>query len=289
MVTICDVGPRDGLQSQPQTLAPGVRAELCNRLAAAGLPRVEAVSFVSPARVPQMAGAEEVVASLERRAGVVFAGLVLNERGYERLAAAGLTEAHLTVAVSESFSRENANASVEEAAAAAERVLARAREDGIRATVTLSTAFGCPFEGPVDPGRVLALAERLAAAGAAEVVYADTIGVGVPRQVRELLRASVGVPVGVHFHNTRNTGFANAYAALEAGATVFDASIGGIGGCPFAPRATGNIATEDLVYLLHGEGVETGIDLGALIGVSEWLESVLGRELEGQVYRAGLP
>ena len=288
MVTICDVGPRDGLQSQPQTLAPAVRAELCNRLAAAGLARVEAVSFVNPERVPQMGGAEEVVASLERRSGVVFAGLVLNERGYERLAAAGLAEAHLTVAVSESFSRENANASVEEAASAAERILVRAREDGIRATMTLSTAFGCPFEGPVDPGRVTALAERLAAGGAAEIVYADTIGVGVPRQVKELLAVSVGVPLGVHLHNTRNTGFANAYAALEAGAAVFDASIGGIGGCPFAPRATGNIATEDLVYLLHGEGVETGIDLGGLIGVSEWLESVLGRELEGQVYRAGL-
>jgi len=288
VVTICDVGPRDGLQSQPQTLAPAVRAELCNRLAAAGLARVEAVSFVNPERVPQMGGAEEVVASLERRSGVVFAGLVLNERGYERLAAAGLAEAHLTVAVSESFSRENANASVEEAASAAERILVRAREDGIRATMTLSTAFGCPFEGPVDPGRVTALAERLAAGGAAEIVYADTIGVGVPRQVKELLAVSVGVPLGVHLHNTRNTGFANAYAALEAGAAVFDASIGGIGGCPFAPRATGNIATEDLVYLLHGEGVETGIDLGGLIGVSEWLESVLGRELEGQVYRARL-
>ncbi|HVN60387.1 MAG TPA: hydroxymethylglutaryl-CoA lyase [Gaiellaceae bacterium] len=288
MVTICDVGPRDGLQSQPQTLDPAVRAELCNRLAGAGLLRVEAVSFVDPERVPQMAGAEEVVAALEP-GPAVFAGLVLNERGYDRLAAAGLTEAHLTVAVSESFSRENANASVEEAASAAERILARAHEDGIRATVTLSTAFGCPFEGPVDPGRVTALAERLAAGGAAEIVYADTIGIGVPRRVRELLAAPVGVPVGVHLHNTRNTGFANAYAALEAGATVFDASIGGIGGCPFAPRATGNIATEDLVYLLHGEGVETGVDLGALIGVAEWLESVLGRELEGQVYRAGLP
>jgi isopropylmalate/homocitrate/citramalate synthase len=289
VVTICDVGPRDGLQSQPQTLVPGVRAELCNRLAAAGLPRVEAASFVSAERVPQMAGAEEVVASLEPSPRVVFAGLVLNERGYERLAAAGLPEAHLTVAVSESFSRENANASVEEAAAAAERILARAREDAIRATVTLGTAFGCPFEGPVDPGRVLALAGRLATAGAAEVVYADTIGVGVPHQVRDLISVDIGVPVGVHLHNTRNTGFANAYAALEAGATVFDASIGGIGGCPFAPRATGNIATEDLVYLLHGEGVETGIDLAALIGVAEWLESILGRELEGQLYRAGLP
>jgi isopropylmalate/homocitrate/citramalate synthase len=290
VVTICDVGPRDGLQSQPQTLEPAVRAELCNRLAAVGLPRVEAVSFVSDERVPQMAGAEEVVAALVPCDGAVFAGLVLNERGYERLAAAGLTEAHLTVAVSESFSRENANASVEDAAAAAERILARARGDGIRATVSLGTAFGCPFEGPVDPARALALAGRVAAAGAAEVVFADTIGVGVPHQVKELVGASLGLglPIGVHLHNTRNTGFVNAYAALEAGATVFDASIGGIGGCPFAPRATGNIASEDLVYLLHGEGVETGIDLGALIGVAEWLESVLGRELEGQVYRARL-
>ena len=288
-VTVCDVGARDGLQSQPQALAPAVRAELCNRLASAGVPRVEEVSFVNEERVPQMAGAEEVVAALE--AGAVFAGLVLNERGYERLAAAGLEEAHLTVAVSDTFSRENANASTEEASAAAERILACAREDGIRATVTLGTAFGCPFEGAVDPGRVLALAERLVTGGAAEVVYADTVGVGVPRQVRDLLgrSAGLGVPVGVHLHNTRNTGFANAYAALESGATVFDASIGGIGGCPFAPRATGNIATEDLVYLLHGEGVETGIDLGALLEVAQWLESVLGRELEGQLYRAGLP
>jgi isopropylmalate/homocitrate/citramalate synthase len=288
VITICDVGPRDGLQNLPQTLDPAVRAELCNRLAAAGLPRIEAVSFVSDERVPQMAGAEGVVAALEPGTAV-FAGLVLNEPGYERLVASGLTEAHLTLSVSESFSRENANASVEDAAAAAERTLSRARRDGIRATVTLSAAFGCPFEGPVDPGRVIGLAERLAGSGAAEIVYADTIGVGVPRQVKELLGADVGAPVGVHLHNTRNTGFANAYAALEADATIFDASVGGIGGCPFAPRATGNIATEDLVFLFHGEGVETGIDLGALISVAEWLESVLGRPLEGQLYRAGLP
>ena len=155
--------------------------------------------------------------------------------------------------------------------------------------MTIGVAFGCPFEGAVDPGRVAELAARIVAAGADEVTLADTVGVGVPRQVRDLVGRAVtlGVPVGIHLHNTRNTGFANAYAALEAGATVFDASVGGIGGCPFAPRATGNIATEDLVYLLHGEGVETGIDLGALIDVANWLESRLGRELEGQVYKAG--
>ena len=288
-VTICDVGPRDGLQNQPVTLAPGVRAELVDRLAAAGVPRIEAVSFVSPKAVPQMAGAEEVVAAIERRAGVVYAGLALNEKGYDRLRESGLDEVHFAFAATEEFNRRNANASVEEALVQCERILARATKDGIRSTATIGVAFGCPFEGAVDPGRVAELAARLTRAGAAEIVVADTVGVGVPRQVRDLVGrvAPLAVPIGVHFHNTRNIGFANAYAALEAGATVFDASVGGIGGCPFAPRATGNIATEDLVYLFHGEGVETGIDLDELIKVAQWLESQLGRELEGQVYKAG--
>jgi hydroxymethylglutaryl-CoA lyase/(R)-citramalyl-CoA lyase len=281
-ITICDVGPRDGLQNQPVTLAPAVRAELVDLLAAAGVPRIEAVSFVSPKAVPQMAGAEKVVAAIERRVGVVYAGLALNEKGYDRLRECGLDEVHFAFAATEEFNRRNANASVEDALAQGERILERAAADGIRATVTVGVAFGCPFEGAVDPGRVAELAARLARAG-------DTVGVGVPRQVRDLVGrvAPLGVPVGVHLHNTRNIGFANAYAALEAGATVFDASVGGIGGCPFAPRATGNIATEDLVYLFHGEGIETGIDLGALIAVAQWLESHLGRELEGQVYKAG--
>ncbi len=288
-VTISDVGPRDGLQNQSVTLAPGVRAELVDRLAAAGVPRIEAVSFVSPRAVPQMAGAEEVVAAIERREGVVYAGLAVNEKGYERLRESGLDEVHFAFAATEEFNRRNARASVDEGVADAERILERATADGIRATVTIGVAFGCPFEGAVDPGRVAELAARLARAGADEIAVADTIGVGVPRQVRDLVGRveQLGVPVGIHLHNTRNTGLANAYAALEAGATVFDASVGGIGGCPFAPRATGNIATEDLVYLLHGEGVETGIDLGALIEVAQWLESQLGRELEGHVYKAG--
>jgi hydroxymethylglutaryl-CoA lyase/(R)-citramalyl-CoA lyase len=286
-VTICEVGPRDGLQNQPRTLAPEIRAELVNRLAEAGLRRIEAVSFVNPKLVPQMAGAEEVVVGLERRDGVVYAGLALNERGYDRLAAAGLDEVHFAFAATETFNQRNQNA-VEESMAAAERIADRARADGIRATVTIGVAFGCPFEGPVDPGRVADLAERLAPS-VDEIVFADTIGVAVPRQVRDVIgRAHVpGTTVGAHLHNTRNTGYANALAALEAGATVLDASVGGIGGCPFAPRATGNIGTEDLVYVLHGEGIETGIDLEALIGVAEWLEGVLERPLEGFVYRAG--
>ena len=287
-VTVCDVGPRDGLQNEAKTLEPEVRAELVNRLARAGLRRIEAVSFVSPTRVPQMAGAEEVVEGIERRDGVVYAGLVLNEQGYDRLAAAGLEEAHFAFGATETFNSRNQNASVEESLLAAERIAGRARADRIRVTVTIGVAFGCPFEGAVDPARVAALAERLAES-ADEVVFADTIGVAVPRQIRDVLgRADLhGKPAGLHLHNTRNTGFANALAAVESGATVLDASVGGIGGCPFAPRATGNISTEDLVYVLHGEGVETGIDLEALIGVAEWLEGVLERPLEGYVYRAG--
>jgi isopropylmalate/homocitrate/citramalate synthase len=288
-ITICDVGPRDGLQNQPITLAPTVRAELVDRLAGAGVPRIEAVSFVNPERVPQMAGAEDVVAALQRRDGVVYAGLALNERGYDRLRESGLDEVHFSLAATEEFNRRNAGASVEEAISAAERIVARARADGIRSTVTIGVAFGCPFEGAVDPGRVAELAARVGAAGTDEITLADTVGVGVPRQVRDLVGRvlPLGPPVGIHLHNTRGNGLANAFVALEAGVTVFDASVGGVGGCPFAPRATGNIATEDLVYLLHGEGVETGIGLDELIAVAEWLAARLGRELEGHVSRAG--
>jgi hydroxymethylglutaryl-CoA lyase/(R)-citramalyl-CoA lyase len=288
-ITICDVGPRDGLQNDPTILEPAVRAELVDRLAAAGLPRIEAVSFVNPARVPQMAGAEQVVAAIERVPGVVYAGLALNDRGYDRLRETGLDEVHFAFAASAEFNQRNQGAPVEDSVQSALRIVARAHDDGIRATVTIGTAFGCPFEGAIDPERVLELAALLVEGGADEIVFADTVGVGVPRQVRQLVCAGVklGAPVGVHLHNTRSTGFANAYEAIASGASVLDASVGGIGGCPFAPKATGNISTEDLVYLLHGEGIETGIDLEALIAVAQWLEGLLGRPLEGQVYRAG--
>jgi len=278
-VTVCDVGPRDGLQNEPETLQPVARAELVNRLAAAGLPRIEAASFVRADAVPQMAGAEEVVAGIERREGTEYSGLALNVKGYERLVASGLDRVNFTLAATESFSRRNANQSLDEARAAAAEVMARSE---LPVTLTISVAFGCPFEGRVDPGVVADLAARFERA---ELVLADTIGVATPRQVRALVERTAAR--GVHLHNTRNTGYANAIAALEGGATLFDASCGGLGGCPYAPRATGNIATEDLVYLLNGEGIETGIDLDALIATSEWLEAVLRRRLEGQVYRAG--
>jgi isopropylmalate/homocitrate/citramalate synthase len=286
---IREVGPRDGLQNEKQVVPPETRAELVGRLVGAGLKRIEAASFVNPDRVPQMAGAEEVVAALDRRDGVVYAGLALNERGYDRLRETGLGEVSFAVAATESFSQRNAGASVDAALEDGERIVARAKKDGLQASVTISVAFGCPFEGRVDPSRVVEIAERLAAADPDELVLADTIGVGTPSRVRGLLERviALGKPVGGHFHNTRNTGFANAYAALEAGASSLDASVGGLGGCPFAPKATGNIATEDLVYLLGGEGVETGVDLEALIAISEWLEGLLGRRLEGYLYRAG--
>jgi isopropylmalate/homocitrate/citramalate synthase len=288
-LTICDVGPRDGLQNEETTLEPAVRAELCDRLAAAGVPRVEAVSFVNPKRVPQMAGAEEVMAAIDRREGTVYAGLVLNERGYERALAAGVDEVHYAFPVTDEFARRNQNTTVDGALDISDVLVNRAANDAMRITVTLSVAFGCPFEGAVDPARVLEIARRVAATGPDEIVLADTIGVGVPSQVDALVTgtAAFGVPVGCHFHNTRNTGFANAAAAVAAGCTVLDASLGGTGGCPFAPRATGNIATEDLVYLLHGMGHETGIDLEALIAHAAWLGAQLGKELPGQLHKAG--
>ena len=281
-VTICDVGPRDGLQNEPETLAPTVRAELVSRLAAARVPRIEAVSFVRDDRVPQMAGAEDVVAAA-LWGDAELSGLVLNERGYERFAQTTLARVNCTLAATETFNQRNANASLDEAVARVQAILAAAP---VPATVTVSCAWGCPFEGEVDPAAVADLCERLDAAD--ELVLADTIGVATPRRVQRLVeRVSIlGRPVGAHLHNTRNTGYASAWGALEGGATVLDASVGGLGGCPFSPNATGNVATEDLVWQLERDGVRTGVDVGALIEISRWLEGLLGRRLEGGLYRA---
>jgi (R)-citramalyl-CoA lyase len=288
-VQLVDVSARDGLQNEEKILSPEIRAELCDRLAAAGLSRVEAASFVNPKRVPQMAGAEEVIAAADRRPSTSYAGLVLNEKGYERAIQAGVDEIRYAFPVTESFARRNQNTTVADATDLAEKLTERARLDGVRVSITLSAAFGDPFEGRVEPAHVLDIAERVSRAAPDEIVLADTIGVGVPKGVRELVEGTLafGTTVGCHFHDTRNTGIANATVAVESGATVLDASVGGTGGCPFAPRATGNIATEDLVYLLHGMGYETGIDLDALIEVAAWMAQQLGKELPGQVYKAG--
>jgi hydroxymethylglutaryl-CoA lyase/(R)-citramalyl-CoA lyase len=281
-VTVCDVGPRDGLQNEPETLPAAVRAELVSRLAAARLPRIEAVSFVRDERVPQMAGAEEAAAAAVR-GGAQLSGLVLNERGYERFAQTGLDRVNCTLAVTETFNERNGNASLDEAVERVRAILAAAT---VPTTVTVSCAWGCPFEGEVDPAAVAALCERLDGAG--ELVLADTIGVSTPRRVRRLVeRVSIlGKPVGAHLHNTRNTGYASAWGALEGGATLLDASVGGLGGCPFSPHATGNVATEDLVWQLERDGVRTGVDVDELVRVAQWLESLLGRPLEGYLHRA---
>jgi hydroxymethylglutaryl-CoA lyase len=291
-VTIVEVSPRDGLQNEPVVLATEAKVELIGRLVAAGARRVEAVSFAHPRLVPAMADAEAVMERVPRTDGVAYAGLVLNRRGLDRALATGVDEVNVVVGVSDTFSRRNQNASTEQSMQAAADVLGRARERGLFCTLTLATSFGCPFEGEVDPARVVGLAARGAAAGAQELCLADTIGVGVPSQVRDLAaraRDAVGAtpPLRFHFHNTRNTGFANAVAAVEAGATVLDASAGGIGGCPFAPEATGNIATDDLVYLLERMGLHTGYDLEALLPTAAFLGARLGHEVPALLPRAG--
>lgn len=284
---VCEVGPRDGLQNEERSLEPALRAELANRLAQAGLKRIEAVSFVSPKTVPHMSGAEEVVDCLVTRAGTSFAGLILNERGLERLVKSGLVEAHFAFGVTDSFNMRNQNATVEQSLQAAECLIKRSKDNAIYLTTILAVAFGCPFEGVVDQVRVIDIAHRLIDMGADEVCFADTIGVGAPRQVRAVISktSNRAVPIGVHLHDTRGLGLVNAYAAIEGGATIIDSSVGGLGGCPFAPGATGNISTEDLVYMLEGLGISTSIDLHELNVIARWLGTLLDKELPGHAHK----
>lgn len=285
MVRIVEVGPRDGLQNAPVVVAPALRAEFARRAAAAGVDRVEAVSFVREDRIPQMAGAEEVVAALGDDVDAI--GLVINPRGLERLIALEVPGARVLALTSDTFSRRNSNVGADEGLRRACAMIADAREASVAAGGIVGAAFGCPFEGEVPLATTVATAQALAEAGATEVILADTIGVAVPRQVAEALDAlaGLGVPLGLHLHNTRNTGYANAIAGVQHGATVLDASLGGIGGCPFAPGAAGNIATEDLVYLLEREGIATGVRLSAAIAAARWAHEVTGLALPGMVHR----
>ena len=289
-IALCDVGPRDGLQNEGKALTPDVRADLCARLAGAGLRRIEAVSFVREDRVPQMAGAEEVLGALDGGAGDAdISALVLNPRGLDRALAADVRTVHVAVMATEAFARANVNRSRDEAAEAAYALIERAVAEGATVAGTVSVAFGCPFEGAVDPGVVDDQLARMAAAGATELMLADTIGIAVPSQVRRAVEraAAHGQPYGVHLHDTRNTAVANALTALDAGATLFESSVGGAGGCPFAPGATGNLATEDLAWVLEREGVETGIDVEAVVAIAHWLEEQLERPLPGALSRPG--
>lgn len=290
-VGVVEVAPRDGLQNETAVLTPESRAELVRRAVAAGARRIEAVAFVRPDRVPQMAGAEEVMALLPRPTGVRYSGLVLNGRGLARAVDAGVHEVNCVVVATDTFCRRNQGVSTEEALVAWAGIAKAAHAAVVSPTLTIAAAFGCPFEGEVPEERVVEIAHRGAATGAAEIVLADTIGVAAPDAVTRLLHAvretAPGVPLRCHFHNTRNTGYANAVAAAAAGATWLDASLGGFGGCPFAPAATGNIATEDLVYLLERMGTRTGIDLDAASATGTWLGTLVGREAPALLGRAG--
>lgn len=307
-VTIVEVSPRDGLQSDGAIVDTTAKLELIGRMVDAGLRRVEATSFVNPARVPQMADADDVMAGLHRRRDAAppdaairrasFIGLVLNRRGFDRAVDAGCDEVNAVVPVSDTFSTRNQGTDTAGALAVWEEIAAAADAAGVPASVTLATSFGCPYEGEISLDRLREVVRRCLAAGGSEIAIADTIGVAVPTDVRarldvvgEALTAErADHTVRVHFHNTRNTGLANVAAAVEAGARVVDSSAGGIGGCPFAPNATGNVPTEDVVYLLERMGFGTGVDLAALVGSVEWMESsaLLGRSTPGMLAKAGI-
>ena len=290
-IEIVEVGARDGLQNESVLFSTAQKLELIRRAIDAGVRRIEVASFVSPKLVPQMADADAVSAGLVKRDDVIYIGLVLNKRGALRAIEAGLGELGAVCAASDGFAIRNQGQTSEESLAMCCEVVRLARQEGRRAQITISTAFGCPFDGEVDPRRVVDMATRAAASGPIEVAIADTIGVAGPRDVADLVTrvrtAIAPVPVRVHFHNTRNTGLANVWAAVNAGAATVDASLGGLGGCPFAPRATGNVPTEDVVYMLERSGYHTGLDINRLIEAEEWLASNMGRELPGMVSRAG--
>ena len=290
-IELVEVSPRDGLQNEPEIMSSAVKVELIERAVAAGVRRLEAVSFVNPKRVPQMADAEDVMAALPARDDVTYIGLVLNRRGFDRAAAAGCREVNYALVASDMFSQRNQGTTIEQGVSVFEDVAEAARAEGIRFSLTVSAAFGCPFQGEVRPERVYELVRHCAGFGPFEIGLADTIGVAVPTQVTEMFsemgRVADGVRLRGHFHNTRNTGIANAFAAVEAGVHALDASIGGIGGCPFAPAATGNVPSEDLVYMLNRSGIETGVDIDALIDAARWMEGRLGRAVPAMLTRAG--
>ena len=290
-IELVEVSPRDGLQNEPEILSTEVKLELIRRAVAAGVRRLEAASFVNPRRVPQMADAEAVMAGLPPDDDVTYIGLVLNRRGFDRAADAGCKEVNYALVASDAFSERNQGTTIEQGIQVLDDIAAAARDAGIRCSATISAAFGCPFQGEVRPERVHGLIAHCASLGLFEIGIADTIGVAAPGEVAEMFaeaaRLAPEARLRGHFHNTRNTGIANAFAAVEAGVHALDASIGGIGGCPFAPAATGNIPSEDLTYMLDRLGVETGIDIEPLIETAHWIETQLGRPVPAMVSRAG--
>lgn len=291
-LTIVEVSPRDGLQNEKTLLTTGAKLDLIEQLIGAGARRIEVASFVHPKLVPAMADAEAVMEGVPRRDDVSYIGLVLNPRGWARAEASGVDEVNVVASASEGFAERNQNSSVEAIMADAEAVIESVKAAGVPVSITITTSFGCPFDGEVDPDVVVGLAARAATAGVDEIALGDTIGVAVPTQVRRLFTAirdeiGDGVRLRGHFHNTRNTGYANAAAALDAGVRVLDSSAGGIGGCPFAPAATGNIATEDLLYLVHRMGYETGLDMASFFPIADFLAGHLEHDTPALLGKAG--
>lgn len=296
-VQIVEVGARDGLQNEPEVIATDIKVQLITRMLDAGVERIEVASFVHPKRVPQMADAEAVIAALPDVKDVSYIGLVLNKRGVMRALETrtgnkrGVDEAGCVVVASDTFGQKNQGQTIEEGVRENQEMIRLAKAEGLRAQITISASFGCPFEGEVPLERVVDIAKRVAEAEPEEIAVADTIGVGVPSQVRDLIgRLKEELPhirLRAHFHDTRNTGIANALAAYEAGCDVLDASVGGLGGCPFAPNATGNIATEDLLFALHRSSIHTGVDMEAVIETAKWFEGHLGRPVPSKLSKAG--
>ncbi len=291
-ITLVEVGPRDGLQSEPEILSTDSKLAFINKAIDAGVRRLEVASFVHPKRVPQMADAEALIERLADHDDVSYIGLVMNEKGLDRALETKIGEIGMVVVATDSYNRKNQGVDTDVSVRAWGKIAARAGQNGVRANVMISSAFGCPYEGEVKVERIVELAKQVIEAGPAELGIADSIGVAVPSQVSELLgrvRDAIGdLPMRCHFHNTRNIGLANAQAAVNSGVTYLDASIGGIGGCPFAPAATGNIPTDDLLYLLDRSGVETGVSLAKIVEVSHWLEQELGRSVPAMLPKAGI-
>jgi hydroxymethylglutaryl-CoA lyase len=291
-VSIIEVGPRDGLQSEPEILTTETKIEFVSRAIDAGIRRAEVTSFVHPKRVPQMADAEDVIRGLPQRDDVIYIGLVLNRRGFDRARDVNIDEIGMAVVASDTYNQRNQGVPTIESIKAWLDISKDARAAGIRANVMVSSAFGCPFEGEVPLSRVLEIVDQIMEGDPVELGIADSIGVAVPNQVTELIEAvkerAPDVPIRCHFHNTRNTGLANAQAALDAGVDSLDASIGGIGGCPFAPAATGNVPTDDMLYMFDRSGVETGVSLEKIIETSDWLAEQLGRAVPAMLPKAGI-
>ena len=291
-ISILEVGPRDGLQSEPEILPTEVKKEFITRTIDAGIKQIEVTSFVHPKKVPQMADAEKLVESLPENDDVTYIGLIMNQRGFERARDCGIDEVGMVIVSTDTYNMKNQNVVTQESIDNWLSIAAEAKSAGIRTSVVIACSFGCPYEGEIDPEHIASIAEQVLKGKPDVLGLADSVGVAVPSQIKKTFslvkELAPSIPLRTHLHNTRNTGLANAAAAVEAGVSIIDASTGGIGGCPFAPRATGNIPTDDLLYMLDRSGVETGVDLRQVVKTTDWLEEQLGRAVPAMVPKAGI-